>query len=208
MKYNNLTLGQIEAIVNKIGGIERVKEFLSEKPIVTNVSLNEKILSNVWKSLNVGTFEAFGDIYLEIFRRKNFTDGTKGYIPNLKLAVASIEEQISLVSLTVEELGFKNGATYKNICSKAKEIGLEPCPQETCFQLCLQYTKEDLKGWFNVVMETVTNWNGDESILTLISNGNYLGICSTAVEFHNSGNLFINNEIWPKESVFVFCFRK
>lgn len=37
MKYNDLSLGQIEAIVNKLGGMEGVQNFLSEKIVVKPV---------------------------------------------------------------------------------------------------------------------------------------------------------------------------
>jgi len=44
MKYGNLTLGQIEAIVNKLGGIEGVQKFLSGELIVV---LKDRIVYNL-----------------------------------------------------------------------------------------------------------------------------------------------------------------
>jgi len=40
--------------------------------------------------------------------------------------------EIDLVKLSVADMGFVNGATTNEIYSKAKELGLELCPQETC----------------------------------------------------------------------------
>ena len=34
MKYGKLTLGQVEAVVNKLGGMEGVKRFLSGETVI------------------------------------------------------------------------------------------------------------------------------------------------------------------------------
>lgn len=44
MKYNDLSLGQVEAIVNKLGGMEGVKNFLSGKIAIKNNSSKEKFI--------------------------------------------------------------------------------------------------------------------------------------------------------------------
>src|SRR3989344_5960997 len=51
-KYNELTQGQIEATVNKLGGMEGVQRFLSGKSTVKSVSPFD---FKVWKTIGLGT---------------------------------------------------------------------------------------------------------------------------------------------------------
>lgn len=59
MKYSNLTLGQIEAVVNKLGGMEGLRQFLQSKVIASELTRN-------WR-------EQDGTIYLSVT-----SDGTTG----------------------------------------------------------------------------------------------------------------------------------
>ena len=53
MKYNELTFGQMEAIVNKLGGMEGVQRFLSGEIVVKAPEQNFK----VWKTIKLGTIK-------------------------------------------------------------------------------------------------------------------------------------------------------
>ena len=47
MKYGELTLGQVEAVVNKLGGMEGVKRFLSGETLIKEAEREFKI----WKTI-------------------------------------------------------------------------------------------------------------------------------------------------------------
>jgi hypothetical protein len=51
MKYGELTLGQVEALVNKLGGMEGVQRFLSGELLV---SATAKVWKT-WKTIQLGT---------------------------------------------------------------------------------------------------------------------------------------------------------
>lgn len=58
---------------------------------------------------------------------------------------SNTEMELDLVNISVAELGFKDGATRKEIYERAIQFGLELCPAEVGPQLRLQY-KDQPKG--------------------------------------------------------------
>ncbi len=69
--------------------------------------------------------------------------------------VSATEKEISLVNLSVVELGFKNGATYRGICERAKNLGLDLCPAEVGPALREQYTDQLKDECVIVAMEPI-----------------------------------------------------
>ncbi len=164
MKYNDFTLGQIEAVLNKLGGIEGVMDFLSGKTIV-KVPSDEKTLFNVWKTIKLGNYKN-ADEFRKALKKNGFKTGdwANDILDKPAFTVAGAEEEIQLVNVSVADLGFKNGATYKGICAKAKELGLELCPNEVGPQLRLQYKDQPKGEHLCIAMEPITDSFGNLSI--------------------------------------------
>ncbi|MDP3996150.1 MAG: hypothetical protein Q8P86_00455 [bacterium] len=75
--------------------------------------------------------------------------------------VADKKTEVDLVIVSNAELGFENGATVKETYSRAKEFGLELCPNEVGPQLRLQYKDQPKGEWLLVAMEPITDsFNG------------------------------------------------
>ena len=72
-------------------------------------------------------------------------------------------ESVDLVKISVKDLGLPNGGTYSEICSKAKEKGLELCPPETGFILANEYEGD----WITIAMEPITGRDGDPRVFGL-----------------------------------------
>ena len=51
MKYGNVTMGQMEAVINKLGGEDGMKRFLSGELVVREIERKFKI----WKTIKLGT---------------------------------------------------------------------------------------------------------------------------------------------------------
>ena len=68
--------------------------------------------------------------------------------------------EFDLVVVSVAELGFKDGAIYKDICERAVEYGLELCPAEVGFQLRLAYDNQPKDEWLLIAMEAVRDSDG------------------------------------------------
>ncbi len=165
MKYNDLSFGQAEAVFNKLGGMEGVMDFLSGKTIVVKVPSDEKTSFNVWKTIKLGTHKN-ADEFRKALKKDGFKIGDWGndILGKPAFTVSSAEEEIQLANVSVADLGFKDGANYGDICSKAKELGLELCPNEVGPQLRLQYKDQPKGEYLRIAMEPITDSDGDLNI--------------------------------------------
>ncbi len=77
-------------------------------------------------------------------------------------------ETADLVRLTVEDLGFSNGATTDEIYKKAGELGLELCPPEVGPHLRLSYQGGD---WMYIGMKQITGRGGYPYVFSLSWSG-------------------------------------
>jgi hypothetical protein len=68
-----------------------------------------------------------------------------------KTACAQEETEVDLVAPSVKELGFNDGAYYKEICTKALELGLELCAAEVGPALRLVYKDQSRGEWLRAV---------------------------------------------------------
>ena len=62
------------------------------------------------------------------------------------VATATEETDVGLVVVLVAELGFNEGAKCSEICARALELGLEPCPAEVGPALRLAYKDQPREG--------------------------------------------------------------
>jgi hypothetical protein len=200
MKYNEFTLGQVEAVFNKLGGTEGVTNFLSGKTIVVKVPSDEKTSFNVWKTIKLGTHKN-ADEFRKALKKNGFKigDWANDILGKPAFAVSSVEEEIQLANVSVADLGFKNGANYGDICAKAKELGLELCPNEVGPQLRLQYKDQPKGEWLRIAMEPITDSDGNLDLFSVGRGGGDLWL---------SGNDSNSDRFWDASSRFVFRLRK
>lgn len=152
MKYGDMTLGQVEALINKLGGMEYVKGILSGKFVV---HLSKRIW-NTWKVLPFDPDKKT----VQDFRYAITSAGIK--ITNTanqmldRIFIRQIFEKVDLVMLSVSDFGFKHNPTRKEIYIRAQEFGLHFCPPETALFLCLHYLQTQPKDtWLVIGMDPI-----------------------------------------------------
>ena len=133
----------MEAVVNKLGGMEGVQRFLSGELIVSAAT-------KVWKTfmkLKLGTGVKDADGFRKALKQAdcNIGDWGNDILGKPAFKVAEAETEVELVVVSVGEFGFKDGATRAAIYKRANELGLDLCPNEVGPQLRLQY-KDQPKG--------------------------------------------------------------
>lgn len=69
-------------------------------------------------------------------------------------------EEVKLIRLRVEDLGFPGGATTDQIFAKAQELGLELCPPEVGPQFRLQYVNQPMNEYVYVGMKQISVSDG------------------------------------------------
>jgi hypothetical protein len=112
------------------------------KEIVELVWLFERF--EIWKTIKMGGLQDKDNICKKI---KNETRQITCFASELldEVPLMAGESRISLLIFSVAELGFKERANYREICDRAKSLGLKLCPAEVGPQLWRQH-EEHLGG--------------------------------------------------------------
>ena len=162
MKYGELNLGQVEAIVNKLGGMDGVRRFLSGE---TTVKAIEQSFA-IWKTIKLGTGLKTANDFRKALKQNGCKIGDWGddILSKPAFTASETETEVNLVVVSVAELGFKEGATRKDIYERAISLGLELCPNEVGPQLRLQYKDQPNGEWLRIAMEPISVSDGDLSI--------------------------------------------
>ena len=113
-----------------------------------------------------------------------------------KLGTGKEKEEYELVRFSVEQLGFRDGATTDEIYKKAEELGLELCPAEVGPQLRLKYPG---KEWMLIAMKQISGRDGNPHVFDLHSYGDRLELYGYRAEPEDG---------WGADDSFVFRFRK
>jgi hypothetical protein len=161
MKYNKWTLGQVEAVFNKLGGDDGVRRFLAGELVVKPFHPKFK----VFKTIKLGTGSKNADDFRKAIEDRGMKIGDCWWAINIlgkpEFTVATGETEVDLVKVTAAELGFKNSVRRDQIYDRAKELGLELCPPEVGPQLRLQYKDQPNGEWIHIGMEPIRDSIGD-----------------------------------------------
>lgn len=175
MKYGELNLGQVEAMVNKLGGMEGVRRFLAGELVVKEMECQLK----VWKTIKLGTGLKTADDFRKFLEENGFrlSDLANEILGKAAFTVTTEETEVDLVKVTVAELGFKKGAGRNQVYERAKEFGLKLCPPEVGPQLRLQYQDQPNGEWVSIGMKPITDSVGDPFVFRVgyPSGGFWLG---------------------------------
>ena len=155
-------------------------------------------IQTIWKTIEIGG-NSKQDLIKEIESKgMKVSDWAKEILRKAKFEHL-IKQNIDLVKMSVAELGFENGATLKEIYSKAKEIGLELCPNEVGAELRLQYADQPEYEWFRIAMEAITDSDGNRTLFNVAQDGDALWLY---------GNYGDDDYFCRASNIFVFCLRK
>jgi hypothetical protein len=128
----------------------------------TNKTEKEDCPFPLWKTVKLGTGLKTADDFRRAFKKNNINIGGWGndILGQSTFTTSDKETELNLVNVSVAELGFKNGATRKDIYYRAKELGLELCPAEVGPQLRLQYKDQPNGEWLLIGMEPISGSDG------------------------------------------------
>lgn len=112
-----------------------------------------------WKTIKLGLHRSPKDYRKAIKSAGMEISGWGNDILN-KTTCFQEEVEVDLVVLSVAELGFEDGATYRNICARASELGLNLCPNELGPALREQYPDQPRGEWLIVAMDAVSDSDG------------------------------------------------
>jgi len=191
MKYNDWTLGQVEAVFNKLGGDDGVRRFLAGELVVKPVDRNW----STWKTIKLGTGIKDANGFRQAIKdaEMRISDWANDIIGKPEFTVIAGETEVDLVKVTVAELGFKNGARRDQIYDRAKELGLELCPSEVGPQLRLQYKDQPLNEWILIGIEPIRASGGGLSVFDVAHSVDGLWLRS---DYGNPGSVWNAGSHW------------
>ena len=116
-------------------------------------------LTPTFRTIKLGTGLKTADDFRDALKKDGYRigDWANDIIGKPAFTASETETEVDLVVLTVAELGFKDGATRKDIYDRALERGLELCPSEVGPQLRLQYKDQPKGEWLVIAMEPITD---------------------------------------------------
>lgn len=168
MKYGMWNLGQIEALLNKVGE-DSARKLLDCREVIVTFDTGTKCATvtavtpelKVWKTIKIGTGISGKDFCSELGKKGfQISDRVRDMLGQNAFTVATAEEDVDLVQLSLRRLGFKEGACYEAICARAIERGLELCPMEVGLQLRLQYSDQPRGEWLSIAMVALSDSDG------------------------------------------------
>jgi hypothetical protein len=154
-----------------------------------------------WKTIKLGTGLQNACEFRGALKNAGFRIGDWGndILGKPAFKVSPKETSIELVQVTVAELGFKDGATRKDIYERAISLGLELCPNEVGPQLRLQYKDQPKGEWLLIAMEPITDLNGDLKVF-------YVGHADAGLWL--DGHFGNPDNVWHGSRRWVFARRK
>lgn len=113
----------------------------------------------VWKTIQLGTGLKNADDFRRDFTAGGLHIGDWGndILGKSAFKVASKLTEVDLVNPSIAELGFKDGATFKDAYERAISLGLEICPNEVGPQLRRQYKDQPKGECLRIAMEAIAD---------------------------------------------------
>jgi len=130
----------------------------------------------------------------------NISDYSRSMMDNPDFITSKKSEEMTLVRLTVSDLGFKTGATTEKIYERAKALGLELCPPDTGPNYRLKYQNQPLNEWIYIGMKQITDSGGRPDVFRLARNDRGLWL--------DDRSWAGPDDEWGPGGEFVFRFRK
>ena len=192
MKYEELNLGQVKAIVNKLGGMDGVRRFLSGETVVKAIEQSFAVR----KTIKLGTGLKTADDFRKALKQSGCEISNWGndILGEPMFIVSKTETEIDLVSVSVAEIGFNDGATRKDIYERAISLGLELCPNEVGPQLRLQYKDQPIDEWLLIAMEPISGSFGSLDVFRVGHNADGFWLSGSSGDpggFWHGGNRWV-----------------
>lgn len=129
-------------------------------------------------------------------KERNITSYGQDLLDSPDFVISEKVKNTDLLKLTVNGLGFLNGATIDEIYAKAKDFDLELCPAEVGPQLRLQ---SKIKDWTLIAMKQIIDNRGNPGVFSLDSRDGILQLrCNGARPARR----------WEGSSQFIFRLHK
>lgn len=190
----NFSITELISLVQKNGDKLVSYMHLVFSALVSGRELGYKIKLPVWQKFQIGFCESSTDLTRLV--RNYMDETTSNFVNELAKARPLVyinKKEVNLYVLTPEILGFKDGATFREIVEEAALHGLLRCPWEIALYIRLKYQQPD-KEWLRLAMEPYQSPSG-VSILAIVHSSSGLKL-----DLHNGDP----DQYWKPKEEFIF----
>lgn len=129
----------------------------------------------------------------------NISSYAKSMLKSHEFVAGKKPEDVTLIRLSVGDLGFTRSATTDQIYERARKLGLELCPQDTGPHYRLQYQNQPLGEWFYIGMKQIADSGARPDVFVLARRADGLWLYDGWAE---------PDDMWDPDDEFVFRLRK
>jgi hypothetical protein len=139
MKYSEMNFGQMEAVINKLGGMDGVQRLLAGE---TKATLVEPFIGI--RQVKIGTLSTAKAIYQAIEGQGMwFANSAPMMLEDKDFHINPTEETISVLALSIQELGFNYAPNVDDIRERIKRLPfLDYGISELGAQIRIQYQNQ------------------------------------------------------------------
>jgi hypothetical protein len=140
----------------------------------TGQTINGKAVADlpIWKRVTLGTHKGVNSVRAALdSARMRVGDSADEILGRPGFTFSRSQIDVSLVVLTLADLGFEKAAPLAQIYRRAAQLGLELCPAEVGPLLRLQYVNQPLGEFLRVAMRPIATYGGEPVDLTLANAG-------------------------------------
>ncbi len=181
MKYGDLTLGQLEALVNRVGGKKNALKVLkarsvqvefvehdSVRIVVTPTMFSPPELK-VWKTIKLRAVYENGDDFCRAVMNRTYRLGkeARDILRSKDFTFTIKPKELDLVFVPFRSLGIDDYWRYDTICDLARKLGLELCPPEVGPWLRMGYPEQPMGETIVIAMNALFDTTGNLRIFTL-----------------------------------------
>lgn len=190
----NLTMGQLNAIIKKLGGEEGALRFLRDELEVVAKAVIAVVFS-VWKTFLVGAFRSVKEVKAAFKKvSMNLGDYAADILGKSSLGELGQSNQ-EFVRVKVSDLGFTESTALRDILAAGQKQGLKLCLPEDGPAIRLGYPDQPMGEVVWLAMEPVKDSDGHWSVLYVYRSDDGLWLST------NWGGL---GDVWNPEGEFFF----
>jgi hypothetical protein len=147
-----------------------------ERPLRPSVgqTINGKAVADlpIWKRITLGSYKGVNSVRAALdSARMRIGDSADEILGRPGFVFSKSRMDVSLVVLTVADLGFEKAAPLEHVYRRAAQLGLDLCPAEVAPLLRLQYVNQPLGEFLRVAMQPIATYGGEPVDLTLANGG-------------------------------------
>ncbi len=183
MKYGMWNLGQIEALLNKVGE-DNARKLLDCREVTVTFDTSDKLATitadapalKVWKTLKRRPELKNAAGIRKALKEGGFKigDWANDLLGQTAFTVTTEEGEVDFVCLSNADLGRPDGCQFQETCQLGVALGLELCEPDDAANVRMNYRDQPLGEWLTMAMKAIRVSHGSLDVFSVGHDGDGL----------------------------------